>query len=72
MCNWFDPTPNMGIRVHEQYNIVEINHRRRYDKYESFVLEMQAAQVYFVHTKVCKKTKLIGGLYQKSNQEELL
>ena len=34
MCDWFDPTPNMGIRVHEQYNIVEINHRRRYDKYE--------------------------------------
>ena len=28
MCDWFDPTPNRGIRVHEQYNIVEINHRR--------------------------------------------
>ena len=37
----------MATRVHEQYNIVEINHRRRYDKYEPFVLAMQAAQVFF-------------------------
>ena len=73
MCDWFDPTPNMGIRVHEQYNIIEINHRRRYDKYEPFVLAMQATQVYFCsYPKVCKKTKLIGGSYRKSNQEELL
>ena len=28
MCDWFDPTPNMGIRVNMQYNIVEINYGR--------------------------------------------
>ena len=58
MCDWFDPTPNMGIRVHEQYNIVEINHRRRYDKYEPFVLAMQAAQVYFCSYPSLQKDKV--------------
>ena len=37
----------MGIRVHEQHNTIQINHRRQYDKYEPFVLTMQAAQVCF-------------------------
>ena len=58
MCNWFDPTPNMGIRVHEQYNIVEINHRRRYDKYEPFVRAMQEAQVYFYSCTSLQKDKV--------------
>ena len=58
MCDWFDPTPNRGIRVHEQYNIVEINHRRRYDKYEPFVLAIQAAQVYFCSYPSLRKDKV--------------
>lgn len=47
MCNLCDASPDMDIRVHEQYNIVEINHSRRYDKYEPFVSVIQAARVYF-------------------------
>jgi len=40
---WFDPTPNVGMKVHPKYNLVDINQRRRYTKYEPFVLAMQAA-----------------------------
>ena len=42
MCDWFDPTPNMGIRVHDQYNI----------------LVMQAAQVYFCSYPSLRKDKV--------------
>ena len=53
-----NPTPNMGIRVHEQYNIVEKNQRRKYDKYEPFVLAMQAVQVYFCSYPSLQKDKV--------------
>ena len=33
--------------VHPKYNIVEVNHRRRFNKYEPFVLAQQATQVYY-------------------------
>ena len=46
MCDWFDPTPNMGIRVHKQY------------KYEPFVLAMQATQVYFYSYPSLQKDKV--------------
>ena len=53
MCDWFDPTPNRGIRVHEQYNIVET-----FVKYEPFVLAIQAAQVYFCSYPSLRKDKV--------------
>ena len=46
-CDWFDPTLNSGTIVHEAYKLVDINHRRRFNKYEPFVLVAQAAQVYY-------------------------
>ena len=46
-CEWFDLTLNIGTRVHPKYNIVEVNHRRRFNKYEPFVLAQQATQVYY-------------------------
>ena len=46
-CDWFNPTPNSGMIVHEAYKLVDINHRRRFNKYEPFVLAAQAAQVYY-------------------------
>ena len=46
-CEWFDPTLNIGTRVHPKYNIVEVNHQRRFNKYEPFVLAQQATQVYY-------------------------
>ncbi|KAH0693155.1 hypothetical protein KY285_020252 [Solanum tuberosum] len=46
-CEWFDPTPNVGMKIHPQYKLVDINHKRKFKKYEPFVLAMQAAQVYY-------------------------
>ncbi|XP_043816628.1 uncharacterized protein LOC110624237 [Manihot esculenta] len=46
-CDWFDPTPNTGTKVHRQYRIVDINNKRRYSKYEPFVLASQATQVVY-------------------------
>ena len=47
-CEWFDPTPNVGIKVNCAYNLVEINQRRRLANFEPFVLAMQATQVYYL------------------------
>ncbi|KAL6526155.1 hypothetical protein OROMI_029795 [Orobanche minor] len=41
---WFDPTLR-GTKLHPQYNIVDINHKRRFNGYEPFVLCTQAEQV---------------------------
>nr|GMC79747.1 uncharacterized protein LOC110608905 [Ipomoea batatas] len=45
-CEWFDPT-SVGMKVHPKYKLVEVNHKRRFNLYEPFVLAMQAAQVYY-------------------------
>ena len=46
-CDWFDPTPSTGTKVHIQYRIIDINNKRRYSKYEPFVLASQATQVVY-------------------------
>lgn len=45
-CQWFDPS-NMGTRVHPDYKLVDVNHKRRFNRYEPFVLALQASQVYY-------------------------
>ena len=47
-CEWFDNTVNVGTKVHERYKLIDVNIRRRYNKYEPFVLAMQATQVYYI------------------------
>ncbi|KAJ8761260.1 hypothetical protein K2173_001316 [Erythroxylum novogranatense] len=47
-CEWYDPTPNVGTKVHSRYNVVEINVRRRLRQFEPFILAMQATQVCYV------------------------
>ena len=47
-CNWFDPTANIGTKSHKHYNLVDINHKRRFNRYEPFILAMQADQVYYI------------------------
>ncbi|KAJ8771158.1 hypothetical protein K2173_023483 [Erythroxylum novogranatense] len=47
-CDWYDPTPNVGTKVHNRYNVVEINFRRRLRQFEPFILAMQARQVCYV------------------------
>lgn len=46
-CTWFDPTPNVGTRVHKRYGIIEVHSQRRYPKYEPFVIAQKATQVYY-------------------------
>nr|GMC63030.1 uncharacterized protein LOC109179592 [Ipomoea batatas] len=56
-CEWFDPT-TVGMKVHSQYKLVEVNHKRRFNRYEPFVLAMQAAQVYYCTYPSLRRDKL--------------
>ncbi|KAK9128800.1 hypothetical protein Syun_017597 [Stephania yunnanensis] len=47
-CEWYDPTPNHGVRTHPTLRLVEVHRSQRYNNYESFVLPMQATQVYYL------------------------
>ncbi|KAK1363397.1 hypothetical protein POM88_038958 [Heracleum sosnowskyi] len=57
-CECFDPTPNVGTRIHPRYNIVEVNKRKRLRVYEPFVLAMQAMQFYFCNYPSLKRDKI--------------
>ncbi|RDX67809.1 hypothetical protein CR513_53268, partial [Mucuna pruriens] len=47
-CDWFDNTPNIGTKVHNKYEIVEVWASRRYNKaYDLFIFAQQAEQVYY-------------------------
>ncbi|KAH0688816.1 hypothetical protein KY289_016174 [Solanum tuberosum] len=56
-CEWFDPALNIGVKVHNQYKLVDVNHRRRFKKYEPFILAMQATQVCYMSYPSTKKDK---------------
>ena len=56
-CNWFDPTVNVGMKVHKQYFLVDVNQKRKLSKDESFILAMQAAQLYYVPYPSLRKDK---------------
>ena len=47
-CEWFDPIINRGMKVHRQYDIIEIRHHRRYAKFDPFILPQHVVQVYYV------------------------
>lgn len=47
-CHWYDPTDKVGIRVHKNYNLVDINIKRKFNKFEPFVLAMQPTQVCYM------------------------
>ena len=46
-CEWFDPMINRGMKIYKEYGIVEVNHTRRYSKYDPFIYAQQATQVYY-------------------------
>ena len=46
-CEWFDPTPHVGMVVHPRYKLVDVHDKKRFNKYEPFVLAVQASQVYY-------------------------
>ena len=65
-CDWFDPQKGHGWKVHNEYGLVEIHKKRRFQKYEPFILAQQAQQVYYVEYPG-KKTK-----YQMSERANWL
>ncbi|KAK4726786.1 hypothetical protein R3W88_031703 [Solanum pinnatisectum] len=56
-CEWLDPTMDVGVKMHNQYKLVDINHCRRYKKDEPFILAMQATRVCYVSYPSKKKDK---------------
>lgn len=47
-CDWFDTRKDIGIRrAHKNYPLIEVNHKRRIQGYDPFVLATQATQVYY-------------------------
>ncbi len=40
LCEWYDPTPNIGTRT--ECGIIEIKHRGRYCIYDPFIIAQQA------------------------------
>jgi len=44
-CDWFDSTN--GVNIHQQYKLVDVNHMKKYPKYDPFVLAYQVAQLSF-------------------------
>ncbi|XP_004516508.1 uncharacterized protein [Cicer arietinum] len=45
-CDWFDPS-SRGMRIHNQYKIVEVRKGRKYGKFDPFIFPKSATQVYY-------------------------
>lgn len=45
-CHWFDPSSN-GMRIHNQYKIVEVRKGRKYSMFDPFIFPKVATQVYY-------------------------
>ncbi|KAL6581941.1 hypothetical protein OROMI_005955 [Orobanche minor] len=56
-CEWFDPT-STDTKVDPYYKLVEINHKRRFNRYEPFILATQATQVYYCTYPSLKRDKV--------------
>ncbi|XP_054813974.1 uncharacterized protein LOC129314536 [Prosopis cineraria] len=56
-CDWFDPIINKRWKVRKQFGLVDINHKRRFMKYEPFILAEQSQQVYFAEYASRKKER---------------
>ena len=54
-CSWFDPILNRGTRIHPQYKLVDVKSGRVFNKYQPFILVVQAAQVYFASYPTLKR-----------------
>ena len=46
-CECFDPTRNVGTKIHSDYKLVDVNRKHRFNRYEPFIMVVQAAQVYY-------------------------
>ncbi|XP_057246684.1 uncharacterized protein LOC130589441 [Beta vulgaris subsp. vulgaris] len=58
-CNWMDS--DKGMNIHEQYKLVEVNHTKKYPKYDPFVLSYQVSQVYYAPYPSLRRDKVNVG-----------
>ncbi|CAA2969178.1 Hypothetical predicted protein [Olea europaea subsp. europaea] len=58
-CDWFDI--NGGVRVHRQLGLVELNHKKKLQTNDVFILAQQALQVYYTCFQRRLEIDLIGG-----------
>ena len=56
-CEWFDPTPNLGTRIHQQYNLVDVHSKKSYRKYDPFILAVQAEQVCYANYPTTRRNR---------------
>ena len=54
-CDWYDYIN--GVVVHNTYKLVNVNHTKRYPKYDPFVLASQVTQVCFMPYPMKDNTK---------------
>jgi len=47
-CQWFDIERSRGVKVHKEYDIVEVHRCKRYLNYDPFILTANAIQVYYM------------------------
>ncbi|XP_021730557.1 uncharacterized protein LOC110697498 [Chenopodium quinoa] len=50
--------PFRGMNIHEQYKLIEVNHTKKYPKYDPFVLSYQVAQVYYASYPSLKRDRV--------------
>ena len=47
-CKWFDPQRPSGTKVHPQYTLVDVRHKRQYGPFDPFVIPQTVRQVYYI------------------------
>ncbi|GJS20891.1 transposon-like protein [Tanacetum coccineum] len=57
-CDWFDPIKNRGWKIHNEFGLVDINHKKKLMKYDPFIIAHQALQVYFIRYPSIRKDKV--------------
>ncbi|GJT69609.1 transposon-like protein [Tanacetum coccineum] len=57
-CDWFDPVKNQGWKIHNEFGLVDINHKKKLMKYDPFIMAHQALQVYFIRYPSIRKNKV--------------
>ncbi|OMO56620.1 hypothetical protein COLO4_35592 [Corchorus olitorius] len=55
-CSWFDPTN--GTQIHRDYKLVDVNRKKKFWRYDPFILAQQAIQVYYSDYPSVKKDKV--------------
>ncbi|GJR77027.1 transposon-like protein [Tanacetum coccineum] len=47
-CEWFDPVKHRGWKIHNDFGLIDINHKKKLRNYDPFIMAHQAQQVYFI------------------------